>query len=251
MFGRTGAVTATSGDYNTGQVTESGNLYFTNARTVSAMAGLFESPLTFSSPLSRTGNTVSCPTCGSGAVASVFGRTGAVTAQSGDYSTSLVSEGTNLYFTNARAQAAMTGLYAPATSGSALLKGNGAGGFSNAVIGDIPTGYPYGNLGSVPSTFTPWAHNLLSASHGDTSAGAAVRGGGIFAVGSTPLWTQVAHSAAAGGYWKWNGTDVVASTGAAAGTGACTIICECRECRRGSDVHQCDPYPCGPQQCDQ
>jgi hypothetical protein len=31
----------------------------------------------------------------------------------------------------------------------------------------------------------------------------------------------VAHSSTSGGYWKWNGTDVVASTGAASGTGAC------------------------------
>jgi hypothetical protein len=36
------------------------------------------------------------------AVLSVFGRTGAVTAQSGDYNTSLVTEGSNLYYTAAR-----------------------------------------------------------------------------------------------------------------------------------------------------
>jgi hypothetical protein len=36
-------------------------------------------------------------------VTSVFGRTGAVVAQSGDYTTTLVTEGTNLYFTNSRA----------------------------------------------------------------------------------------------------------------------------------------------------
>jgi hypothetical protein len=41
-----------------------------------------------------------------GAVSSVFGRTGAVTAQSGDYTTTQVTEGTNLYFTTARAAAA-------------------------------------------------------------------------------------------------------------------------------------------------
>jgi hypothetical protein len=44
----------------------------------------------------------------------------------------------------------------------------------------------------------------------------------IAAIGAGALWTKVAHSAAAGGYWKWNGTDVVASTGAASGTGSCT-----------------------------
>lgn len=41
------------------------------------------------------------------AVSSVFGRTGAVTAQSGDYNTSLVTENTNLYFTDERAQDAV------------------------------------------------------------------------------------------------------------------------------------------------
>lgn len=35
-------------------------------------------------------------------VSSVFGRTGAVVAVSGDYTTTLVTEGTNLYYTNAR-----------------------------------------------------------------------------------------------------------------------------------------------------
>lgn len=42
-------------------------------------------------------------------VTSVFGRTGAVVAVSGDYTTLLVPENTNLYFTTARAQAAITG----------------------------------------------------------------------------------------------------------------------------------------------
>jgi hypothetical protein len=42
------------------------------------------------------------------AVTSVFGRTGVVTAQSGDYTTTQVTEGTNLYFTNTRARAAIS-----------------------------------------------------------------------------------------------------------------------------------------------
>ena len=41
-----------------------------------------------------------------GAISSVFGRTGAITAQSGDYTTTQVTEGANLYFTTARAAAA-------------------------------------------------------------------------------------------------------------------------------------------------
>jgi len=42
------------------------------------------------------------------AVSSVFGRTGAVTAQNGDYNTSQVTENTNLYFTDARARLAIS-----------------------------------------------------------------------------------------------------------------------------------------------
>jgi hypothetical protein len=38
VFGRTGAITANSGDYNTSQVAESGNLYYTDARAQAANA---------------------------------------------------------------------------------------------------------------------------------------------------------------------------------------------------------------------
>jgi hypothetical protein len=65
---------------------------------------------------------------GGGSVASVYGRTGAVTAQSGDYTTAQVTESGNLYFTNARALAAVT----------------------------------WSTLSGVPSAFTPSAH---AASH--------------------------------------------------------------------------------------
>lgn len=47
---------------------------------------------------------------GAGDVDSVFGRTGNVTAQSGDYNTSQVTENTNLYFTDERAQDAVGGM---------------------------------------------------------------------------------------------------------------------------------------------
>ena len=43
-----------------------------------------------------------------GAVGSVFGRTGAVTASAGDYTTAQVTESGNLYFTDDRARAAVT-----------------------------------------------------------------------------------------------------------------------------------------------
>jgi hypothetical protein len=56
------------------------------------------------------------------AVTSVFGRTGAVVAQSGDYTTTQVTEGTNLYFTDARARAAIS-LTTTGTSGAATYSG--------------------------------------------------------------------------------------------------------------------------------
>ncbi len=86
VFGRSGAVTAQSGDYTTTQVAESGNLYFTNARVWAALSAA--SPLSFND---ATGQ-FSCPIClTSNAVSSVFGRTGAVAAQSGDYTAAQVT----------------------------------------------------------------------------------------------------------------------------------------------------------------
>ncbi len=117
VFDRTGAVTAQSGDYNTAQVTESGNLYFTNARAIaapltgfSAAAGTVTASDTILSAFNKVVGNISGLVTG---VSSVFSRTGAVTAQSGDYTTTLVTEGTNLYFTAARARAAITGGKSP------------------------------------------------------------------------------------------------------------------------------------------
>jgi len=96
VFGRTGAVAAQAGDYNTSQVTESGSLYFTNARVLSAMSGLYQSPITTgtSSQYLRGdlslatfpttwgwANLTGVPTLTN----TVFGRSGTVTAQTGDY----------------------------------------------------------------------------------------------------------------------------------------------------------------------
>lgn len=54
-------------------------------------------------------------------VTSVFGRTGAVVAQSGDYSTTLVTEGTNLYYLDSRARAAIS------STAAAILYNNTTG----------------------------------------------------------------------------------------------------------------------------
>jgi predicted heme/steroid binding protein len=78
-------------------------------------------------------------------VTSVFGRTGAITAQSGDYTTTLVTEGTNLYYLDSRARAAisLTTLGDSGPSTYSLLTG----------IINVPE-YTIGGLGGVPTSRT-------------------------------------------------------------------------------------------------
>ena len=70
-----------------------------------------------------------------GDVNTVFGRSGNVTAQSGDYTTTLVTEGTNLYFTTARAiGSAITGFVSGAgvvTAADTILQA------FNKIVGNI------------------------------------------------------------------------------------------------------------------
>ena len=89
VFGRTGAVIAVSGDYTTAQVTESGNLYFTNARAIASVltgytsgAGTISAADTILSAIQKLNGNIGGLTTG---VSSVFGRTGAVVAANGDY----------------------------------------------------------------------------------------------------------------------------------------------------------------------
>lgn len=111
-------------------------------------------------------------------------------------------------------------LQATATLGSlgtttTVLHGNAGGAPSFAAVTSADT------TGTFPAT----AHNLFSATHGDTVTASPVRGDIIIA-NSTPAWTKLALGAAtAGKYAKSNGTDVVISTGSASGIGtptACT-----------------------------
>lgn len=72
-----------------------------------------------------------------GAVTSVFGRTGAVVAVSGDYNTDLVTEGsTNLYYTNTRARAAFS-----ANVGSALTYNSSTGRYTLLAADSGTAGY--------------------------------------------------------------------------------------------------------------
>jgi hypothetical protein len=65
------------------------------------------------------------------------------------------------------------------------------------------------------------AHNLLSATHGDTTTHSVVRGDLIAGIGVAPTWTAVAKGGT-NTYPKWNASgDVIASTLAASGIGSC------------------------------
>lgn len=87
------------------------------------------------------------------AVTSVFGRTGAVTGQAGDYSTSQVTEGSNLYFTNARARSALSAT-APLTYNSST------GGFSIPAAGSGVSGYV--TNGDQTFTGSKWFENKVA-----------------------------------------------------------------------------------------
>lgn len=66
----------------------------------------------FTASPSSSGASASSNPVSSGVI-SFNGRTGIVTSQNGDYSTTIVSEGANLYYTDARAQAAISVSGAP------------------------------------------------------------------------------------------------------------------------------------------
>ena len=127
VFGRTGAVTATSGDYTTAQVTESGNLYFTNARAIASTltgyvsgAGTVAATDTILQAIQKLNGNAAALVTG---VSSVFGRTGAVTAQSGDYTATQVGLGS--VTNDAQTKAAIVPNTAP-TAGQ-ILVGNAGG----------------------------------------------------------------------------------------------------------------------------
>jgi hypothetical protein len=84
-------------------------------------------------------------------VSSVFGRTGAVTAQSGDYNTSQVTENTNLYFTNARAIASTLTSY---TAGAGTVSS------SDTIIGGLQK--LDGNI-ATKANATPSVQNVTSS----------------------------------------------------------------------------------------
>jgi hypothetical protein len=160
VFGRSGTVTAQTGDYTSDQVTEgSTNLYFTPARAQAAMAGLYQTPITTGTTAQYFRGDLSLatfPTTWAWSALTgiptltntVFGRSGAVTAQAGDYTSDQVTEGiSHLYFTNARAQGAMAGLYqTPITTGATAQYFRG-----DLSLATFPTTWAWANLTGVPT----------------------------------------------------------------------------------------------------
>ena len=137
--GFTGAVSLSTSNINEGS-----NLYFTNARAIASTltgytsgAGAITSADTILSAIQKLNGNTSAIVSG---VSSVYGRTGAVVANTGDYTTSQVTEGSNLYFTDTRARAAIS-LTTTGTSGAATYV---SGILNIPNYGSVLTGYvPY------------------------------------------------------------------------------------------------------------
>jgi hypothetical protein len=136
-------------------------------------------------------------------VTSVFGRTGDVVAQSGDYTTTLVPEGTNLYYTDARSRAAIS------SSALGLTYNNSNGVFSLTSGYSIPTTANQSNWSTAYNrSITGFSVNYgvgvtsLILTQQDTStislaliAGAASQGKFVYFNGSNLAYTSIAATA--------------------------------------------------------
>jgi hypothetical protein len=199
VFGRLGAVTAASGDYTTAQVSESGNLYFTNARAQAALSGLYQIPLAFSAPLSNSLGTVSCPAASgtqSGCLANsdwtaFNGKQAALTFSSPlSVSSNTVSLGTVSIANGGTGattqQAAINALSGTQTSGY-YLRSNGTNvSLSGMQAGDVPTLNQ--NTTGTAAGFTGSLAGDVSGTQSATVVGA-IRGVAVAA--ATPVSGQV------------------------------------------------------------
>jgi Chaperone of endosialidase len=138
VFGRTGAITAQSGDYTTTQVTEGTNLYYTSARFDNDLAtktttnlaegtNLYYTQARFDTAFSN--KTTTDLTEGTNLY---YTQTRFNTAFSAK-STSDLAEGSNLYFTTGRAQSAISGT-APISVASGVVSISQAGASTNGYL---------------------------------------------------------------------------------------------------------------------
>ena len=132
VFGRTGAVTAQSGDYTTLLVPENTNLYFTNQRARYAISGDSNSGVVYSNTtgiiaLDDIPNTSLLHDS-----VTINGKTVALGAST-TLTTTDIAEGTNLYFTTARAQDAISGT-APISVSSGVVSISQSGPSTNGYL---------------------------------------------------------------------------------------------------------------------
>jgi hypothetical protein len=159
------------------------SLSATGGITYDNSTGVFTDIFTFNNGLTRSGNTVGMTTGANGQiltmsggsivwvnpatvsvpVTSVFGRTGAILGATGDYISDQVTEGSsNLYFTDTRAQNALSGTVATLNSNIATATGNIAtlSGQVASINSTITT--LSGSLNSLTTTVNTLSGNLAS-----------------------------------------------------------------------------------------
>jgi hypothetical protein len=178
---------AVSGDYNTSQVTENTNLYFTNARAIASTltgytsgAGTITSSDSILSAIQKLNGNIGALTTG---VSSVNGLTGAVTL-----TTSNIAEGTNLYYTEARVNANTNVAANTAARHNAVTIGTANGlSLSTQVLslGLASTS----TTGALSSTDWNTFNNKTSNTGTVTSVGLSSATSGV-TIGSTPITTS-------------------------------------------------------------
>jgi hypothetical protein len=183
---------------NTSQISESGNLYFTEAR---ARAAFSYTGVGAYLPMAATVPADGCATWSSGLV----GSTGSACGSGGG---SMVYPSAGVPSSTGSAWGAS---YTVGTAASNLVQ--------LTVAAKLPA-LDASLLTSVPACATcvlsgdsrltdaraPTPHNLLSGYHGDTTAGSVARGDLITGQGSTPAWTRLPLGAS-GRYLRSDGTD--------------------------------------------
>jgi hypothetical protein len=142
---------------------------------------------------------------GAGAVASVFGRTGTVTAQSGDYTTAKVTESGNLYFTTARVLAVVGGWVSTAWSSidatttiQAFI--NRAGTALNTLMGGGSAGQVWTNVAGTPAWANPGASFVVNAQTGTTYTLQSSDAGGVVTMNNASAITLTCSGLADGNY---------------------------------------------------